>query len=159
MPANATQRPVFDQVDRKPYQLTAQASKGNAFCWMSWEPQIRWSAAQAVEDMKNNRNRVLEEKRAAGIDPLHMFGLHKVIAMDPKRFSVHAKAESSDTTSKTETLRNALQRLGPQTAAELTVVANLPDSGKVGALLHHECTKGNVKREGGKYHWIGAANA
>jgi hypothetical protein len=29
---------------RTPYQLSAAASKDNAFCWLAWKPQIRWQA-------------------------------------------------------------------------------------------------------------------
>jgi hypothetical protein len=74
-----------------PYQLTPQASKNNAFCWMSWEPQIRWRGTQDEVQAQNKRARGIEEQRAAGIDPLHMPGLKSKNALDPARFAISRK--------------------------------------------------------------------
>lgn len=75
----------------QPYQLTPRASKGNAFCWMSWEPQINWRSSGANSGSfgaQAKRSQAIEEKRAAGIDPLHMRGLGRKVDSDPMRFAV-----------------------------------------------------------------------
>jgi hypothetical protein len=75
---------------RTPYQLTPAASKGNAFCWLSWEPQINWRGTNGVEQAQGKRNQAMEEKRAAGKDPLYVPGLrtnHNMLR-DPTAFAM-----------------------------------------------------------------------
>jgi hypothetical protein len=73
--------------DRVPYQLTPEASKNNAFCWMSWEPQIHWRGTKDEADAQAKRNKIMDEKRASGIDPLYMSGLGENTRRDPMQFS------------------------------------------------------------------------
>lgn len=73
--------------DRVPYQLTPAASKNNAFCWMSWEPQIQWRGTKDEVDAQTKRNQIMDEKRAAGIDPLYMSGLGENTRRDPMQFT------------------------------------------------------------------------
>ena len=82
--------------DQPLYQLTLDASKNNAFCWLSWESQIDWRAKSKEQlEAQASRNRIVEEKRSAGIDPLHISGLRKKIAVDPMRFSVMSWAKKA----------------------------------------------------------------
>jgi hypothetical protein len=73
--------------DRVPYQLTPAASKNNAFCWMSWTPQIQWRGTKDEADAQAKRNNIMEHKRAAGVDPLYMGGFGANTDRDPMRFS------------------------------------------------------------------------
>ncbi len=69
------------------YQLTPEASKGNAFCWLSYTPRIDWTRRN---DGQEKRSLIIEQKRAAGIDPLHIPGMASGAhtgPLDPMRFS------------------------------------------------------------------------
>jgi hypothetical protein len=70
------------------YQLSPAASKRNAFCWLSYEPEIEW---KANDNGQAKRNEIMERKRAAGVDPLHIPGMSSATntsPLDPMRFSV-----------------------------------------------------------------------
>lgn len=137
------------------YQLTPQASKGNAFCWLSWNSELDWTRGAGQEAAQHKRNEALEEKRAAGIDPLHVSGLKgAAINLDPKRFAVFSRVRTDESISKSATMRDALRQLGPQTAAELARLVGLSSSGTVGALLAHDRKNGRVVLVGGKYSWV-----
>jgi len=68
--------------DRIPYQLTPEASKGNAFCWLSWRPRIDWCPPPAQGRPADYTSRAqaqterVEAMRARGIDPLHIPGMN-----------------------------------------------------------------------------------
>lgn len=142
------------------YQSTPAASKGNAFCWLTWCSGISWSSGSGQVAGQRRRNEVLEEKRAAGIDPLHIPGLGKrSVSLDPKRFAVYSRARTDEGASRAETMRNALRLIGPHTAAQLAVIAGLENSGNVGALLAHDRKKGCVTFKGGQYRWAGVTDA
>lgn len=71
------------------YQLTTQASKGNAFCWLTWPTQINWRGSSTAEvDAQNKRRASIEQQRAAGIDPLHIPGFRSANMVDPQRFAL-----------------------------------------------------------------------
>lgn len=53
------------------YQFSPTASKGNAFCWLSYQAQISWKASQQ-DTGQAKRNVILDEKRAAGVDPAYI---------------------------------------------------------------------------------------
>ena len=138
------------------YQLTPQASKGNAFCWLSWNSGLDWTRGAGQEAAQHKRNEALEEKRAAGIDPLHVSGLKgAAISLDPKRFAVFSRVRTDESINKSATMRNALRQLGPQTAADLARIVGLGSSGTVGALLANDRKLGRVVLIGGKYSWVG----
>lgn len=64
------------------YQHTPTASKGNAFCWESWTPQIAWSTpAQEAGHAKRADN--VDAKRSTGIDPLFIAGLSSAARQNP----------------------------------------------------------------------------
>lgn len=71
-----------------PYQLTPAASKNNAFCWLTWEPQIRWRGTKDEAEAQAKRSDAMEHKRAAGVDPLHIAGLRRKTVLDPARFAL-----------------------------------------------------------------------
>lgn len=69
------------------YQLSTQASKANAFCWLTWQQRIDWKAKDTGQ-AKRSEN--IERHRAAGIDPLHIAGLSsgaRRSPMEAMRFS------------------------------------------------------------------------
>ncbi len=72
----------------QPYQLTPQASKNNAFCWLTWEPQILWRGTKDEAEAQAKRSEAMEQKRAAGVDPLHMRGMGSKNPLDPARFAL-----------------------------------------------------------------------
>lgn len=80
-----------------PYQLTQQASKGNAFCWLSWEPQIKWRGTKDEVAAQNKRNEAVEAKRATGIDPLHIPTLRSRNPLDPARFALPGMSRNANT--------------------------------------------------------------
>lgn len=43
----------------KPYQLTPEASKGNAFCWMAWKSQIDQDEPRVAA-----QDRIKQQRRA-----------------------------------------------------------------------------------------------
>lgn len=55
------------------YQHTPTASKRNAFCWLSWEPQIDWKATSNATSARQTQ--VVEAKRAEGVDLAFLSGL------------------------------------------------------------------------------------
>lgn len=70
------------------YQHTPRASKRNAFCWESWESDAEWGSTQATADRQAARSKLIEDKRASGVDPLHVAGLSSRLGADPKRYAV-----------------------------------------------------------------------
>jgi len=83
----ATQAPS-PAADRPLYQLTPQASKNNAFCWLSWEPQVHWRGNKDEVEAQSKRARGIEQQRAAGVDPLHIAGMRSKTVLDPARFAL-----------------------------------------------------------------------
>lgn len=73
------------------YQDTAAASKANAFCWRTWEPQVQWK--QRAQDAGMQRTRHIEAKRAAGVDPLFIAGMGSSIKQNPMTAVRFALAE------------------------------------------------------------------
>lgn len=74
------------------YQHTPRASKGNAFNWHSWEPQIDWSRGEAQARGGRNRAAQIDERRAAGKpDPLFIPGMGSSARqgpLDAARFAI-----------------------------------------------------------------------
>jgi hypothetical protein len=71
-----------------PYQLTPEASKGNAFCWMSWEPQINWRSSAQADDTSRRQTEVVERNRAGGNDMLHVAGLSSQLMPNLRQFAI-----------------------------------------------------------------------
>ena len=75
------------------YQDTPRASKGNAFCWTTWQPRIDWKARPQNEALYRGRQTQIEAARDAGVDPLHIGGLSSAARqhpLDPARFALAA---------------------------------------------------------------------
>jgi hypothetical protein len=82
-----------------PYQLTPAASKGNAFCWLSYTSQIDWGIRPQAGQRK--RTDIIEHKRSLGIDPLHIPGLGSAKVTgprDPMRFAVQMQRQGANAT-------------------------------------------------------------
>lgn len=79
---------------RPPYQLTPGASKGNAFCWLTWPGQIAWCGTKDELEAQHKRSQIIEAKRAAGIDPGRMHGLGSQTDRAPARFAVGRNGHS-----------------------------------------------------------------
>lgn len=80
------------------YQHTPQASKSNAFCWLSWPSHINWRASNHVVQAQAKRSQDLEAKRAAGVDPLHVPRLgNSTVDRDPARFSLPEVTRNAST--------------------------------------------------------------
>lgn len=77
------------------YQHTPRASKGNAFCWLSWEPQIQWRGHQENRGAKVTET--IERKRATGVDPLHIPSLSSRNVLDPARFALPGMSRNANT--------------------------------------------------------------
>lgn len=76
------------------YQHTPGASKRNAFCWQSYEAEIKWATRSQEAAGQAKRSAIIEEKRAAGIDPLFIPGLGSAARTkpsDPGRFAVRTR--------------------------------------------------------------------
>lgn len=76
------------------YQLTPEASKGNAFCWLSWEPHVDWCPPPAqgrppadYSSRAQAQTARVAEMRRRGVDPLHIPGLGSLGTHDPARFA------------------------------------------------------------------------
>lgn len=65
------------------YQDTPSASKGNAFCWRTWTPQINWRATSQQEANSRSRTSQVDAQRAAGIEPLFIPGLGSAAKQNP----------------------------------------------------------------------------
>lgn len=73
------------------YQHTPAASKNNAFCWHSWSPRVDWGTRAQEGTGQAKRSAIVEAKRAAGIDPLHIPGMGSAARqnpLDPARFAI-----------------------------------------------------------------------
>jgi hypothetical protein len=65
------------------YQLSPTASKRNAFCWLTWQPQIDWGA-RSEQTRGFKQTAVIEEKRATGVDLLYLGGMGSAVRQDPR---------------------------------------------------------------------------
>lgn len=76
------------------YQDTPEASKGNAFCWKTWAPDIDWcppapqGRPRDTTEISRAQSQRIEERRAAGEDPLHIAGLGSQRKFNIKQFAV-----------------------------------------------------------------------
>lgn len=76
------------------YQTTPEASKGNAFCWLTWQPDVDWCPPPAqgrprdTQAVSRRQTQLVEERRAAGSDPLHIPGLGSQRLYNVKQFAV-----------------------------------------------------------------------
>lgn len=139
------------------YQLSARASKGNAFCWLTYDSGINWTANVQQEAAQQRRNEGIERRRAEGVDPLHIGGMGARIDLDPRRFLIYNRARTEEVAhgARSETLRQALQKLGPQSAGDLARLSGLHHSSLVGALLRYDIKKKRVTFIDGQYSWVG----
>lgn len=65
------------------YQHSPTASKGNAFCWHSWQPQVDWGTT-GKQTAGARQTGVIEEKRAQGVDILFLGGMGSAVRQDPR---------------------------------------------------------------------------
>lgn len=88
---SAASVPVSTPVlDSGAYQRSPKASKGNAFCWLTWPTHIDWSN-RGQDAAQLTRNEIIERKRAAGLDPLNIPGMGSAARSaprDPIHFSI-----------------------------------------------------------------------
>jgi hypothetical protein len=82
-PAQAAPAPEIGR-----YQRTPAASKGNAFCWLTWEPQIDWRRNSSTEAMKKASDERREQLRAEGIDTGFIPGMGSSTKLNPKQFAM-----------------------------------------------------------------------
>jgi hypothetical protein len=70
------------------YQVTPAASKGNAFCWLTWEPQIDWRRNASTEAMKKASDERREQLRAEGVDTGYIPGIGTSTRINPRQFAM-----------------------------------------------------------------------
>lgn len=77
-------------MNRTLYQLEPQASKGNAFCWLSWQGAVEWcppppQGRPTTDYTERGRQQTarVQEMRSRGIDPLHIPGLGSQCMANP----------------------------------------------------------------------------
>lgn len=72
------------------YQETPTASKNNAFCWHTYQPEIDWRRTGG-ELGSAKRTKDVDAKRRAGIEPLFIPGMGSAARhnpMDAARFAI-----------------------------------------------------------------------
>jgi hypothetical protein len=70
------------------YQRTPAASKGNAFCWLTWEPQIDWRRNASTDAMKKASDERREQLRAEGVDTGYIPGIGTSTRINPRQFAM-----------------------------------------------------------------------
>jgi hypothetical protein len=65
------------------YQDTPGASKGNAFCWNTWQPRVQWGSV-AAQSKGATQTGIVEAKRAQGVDVLHQGGMASAVIHDAR---------------------------------------------------------------------------
>jgi hypothetical protein len=75
------------------YQNSPYASKGNAFCWQTWSPAIRWTTDSNKAAGHQKRMETTEAKRASGHDHLFIPGLSSHARQNPLDAARFAIAE------------------------------------------------------------------